>query len=62
MEIWEAAITVAGLGAIASFVLWSLYSRWLTLPIFQPLAKHQQFALFKLMISLTFLFAPCVIG
>jgi hypothetical protein len=62
MEFWQAAVGVAGMGAIASFVLWSLYKRWLDLPIFQKLTKHQQFVLFRTFMVLTFLFALASLG
>ena len=54
--LWKAAVSVAGLGAVASFVLWSLYRQWLTLPIFQQLTKKQLFVLFLVFFFLTFLF------
>lgn len=56
-KLWQAAIAVAGLGGIASFVLWSLYKQWLKLPIFQQLTKDQLFRLFRWFLILTFLFA-----
>lgn len=56
-DFWEIAFTVAGLGAVVSFVLWSLYKQWLSLPIFQRMTKKQQFSLFRLTIILTFVFA-----
>lgn len=57
MELWKAAFAVAGLGAVAAFVIWSLYKQWLQLPIFQTLTKHHQYQLFRLFLILTFLFA-----
>ena len=56
-ELWKLAFGIAGLGAIASFLLWSLYREWLRLSIFQRLTKQQQFSLFRLFLVLTFLFA-----
>ncbi len=56
-ELWKAAFTIAGIGAIGSFILWSLYSKWIKLPIWVSLTKHQQFVLFTLFLTFTFLFA-----
>lgn len=56
-QFWNIAIAAVGLGALATFVLWSLYKQWLKLPIFQQLTKDHQFSLFKLFLLLTFLFA-----
>ncbi len=55
-EFWRIALGIAGLGAIASFLIWSLYRQWLTLPIFQTMTKRQQFILFMTFFLLTFLF------
>lgn len=55
-ELWKAAIGIAGLGAVASFVVWSLYKKWLSLPIFQQMTKEQQYSIFRLFLILTFLF------
>ncbi len=54
---WKATLAVAGLAAIASFVLWSLYKKWLSLPIFSTLTTSQQYRLLRLFLLLTFLFA-----
>lgn len=56
-EFWQVAVGVAGLGAIGSFVIWSIYRQWLSLPIFQTMTKDQQFRLFRLVIVLTFVFS-----
>ena len=56
-EVWKIAIGIAGLGAVAAFVVWSLYSKWLELGIFQRLTKKQQYRLFLLFFWLTFCFA-----
>jgi hypothetical protein len=56
-DVWKIAITLSGLGAVASFILWSLYKQWLSLPIFQTLTRHQQYRLFILFLLLTFFFA-----
>jgi hypothetical protein len=53
---WQAALGVAGLGAVAAFVVWSIYKDWLKLPIFQQMEKEQQYSLFRLVIVLAFLF------
>lgn len=59
---WEAALGVAGLAGVASFVLWSLYKNWLQLDIFQRMTKRQQFILFLTFFILTFLFAMAALG
>ncbi len=61
-EFWKLALGIAGLGAIASFVVWSLYREWLRLPIFQTLTKKQQFTLFQTFLILTFLFGLAGLG
>lgn len=61
-EIWKFAFGIAGIGAITSLVLWSLYQRWLTLDIFQQMTKNQQFILFIIFFVLTFLFAIFGLG
>jgi hypothetical protein len=55
-QLWKVALGIAGLGAVASFVVWSIYRQWLSLPIFQQMTKDHQFKLFRLVIVLTFLF------
>ena len=55
-EFWQVAIGIAGLGAVATFAVWSLYREWLRLPIFQTLTKKQQFSLLRMFLILTFLF------
>ncbi|MCP5135161.1 MAG: hypothetical protein H6976_16610 [Gammaproteobacteria bacterium] len=61
-EFWKLSLSIAGLGAIASFVLLSLYKQWLKLDIFQKLTKSQQFILFIIFLFLTFLFALSTLG
>lgn len=56
-KFWEVAVGIAGIGAISSFVLWSLYKHWLTVPALSRLTKDQIFKLFRLFLVLTFLFA-----
>ena len=56
-DFWKVAVSVAGVGALGAFVLWSLYKQWLKLGIFQRMTKQQQFLLFVLFLVLTFLFA-----
>src|SRR5262249_7360626 len=58
-EFWRIALGIAGLGAIASFVVWSLYREWLRLDIFQRMTKDQQFKLFIIFMVFTFLFGIC---
>jgi hypothetical protein len=57
IEFWKLALGIAGIGAVAAFVIWSLYKKWLSLPIFQRMEKRQQFIIFILFFTLTFLFA-----
>ena len=54
-EVWQVAITIAGLGAVGAFVFWSLYREWLRLPIFPKLTKQQAFRLMQIFLVLTFL-------
>lgn len=61
-EFWKIALSVAGLGAIATFFIWSLYKSWLNLPIFQVLTKKQLFILFVIFLVLSFLFALSALG
>jgi hypothetical protein len=56
-EFWKVALSMAGLSAVAAFVLWSVYKQWLRLPIFQRMTKKQQFELFRLVIVFTFVFS-----
>lgn len=56
-DLWKVAISVSGIGAIGAFVMWSLYRNWLKLDIFQRMTKKQQFRLFVLFMTFTFLFA-----
>lgn len=51
---WRIALGVAGIGAIGFFVFWSLYQRWLTLPIFPVLTQSQTFQLLRYFLFLTF--------
>ena len=55
-KFWKIALGVAGLGAIASFVIWSIYSDVIRLPIFSKLTKDQTFTLLVIVIIFTFLF------
>lgn len=51
---WKAAIGVAGIGAVAFFVFYSLYNKWLTLPIFPQLTQDQAYDLMRWFLLLTF--------
>lgn len=53
---WKVAVTIAGIGGVGSFVIWSLYRQWLRLDIFQRMTTKQQFTIFVLFLSFTFLF------
>ena len=56
-NLWEIAFSLAGIGAIGSFVFWSLYKNYLKLQIFSKLTKKQTFHLMLTFLGLTFLFA-----
>lgn len=51
---WKAALGVAGIGAVAYFVFYSLYKEWLTLPIFPQLTQAQAYDLMRWFLFLTF--------
>ena len=53
-KIWKAAFAVAGIGAVAFFVFYSLYKQWLTLPIFERLSQQQTFAVMVIFLVLSF--------
>jgi hypothetical protein len=53
-NIWKAAFAVAGVGAIAFFVFYSLYKQWLTLAVFAKLSQTQTFAVMVIFLVLTF--------
>src|SRR5262245_22127290 len=55
-EVWKVGFATSGLGAVAAFVVWSVYRQWLRLGVFQQMTKAQQYQLFRLIIVLTFLF------
>ena len=61
-EFWQGALGIAGLGAVVSFVFWSLYRGWLKLPIFQQLTKEQLYKLFRIFLLLTFMLAISYYG
>lgn len=54
---WKTAVSVVGVGAVTSFVMWSLYREWIRLDVWQRMTKRQQFLLFVLFLSFTFFFA-----
>lgn len=54
---WKVAVSLAGLAGVVSFVLWSLYKRWLTVAVFSQLNSAQTYRLFRLFLILTFIFA-----
>lgn len=53
-DFWIAAVTLCGLAGVACFVFYSLYKKWLSLPIFPKLKQDQAFSLFKTFLYLTF--------
>lgn len=54
-KFWKAALGVAGIGAVAFFAFYSLYKKWLSLPIFPQLTQEQAFVLMLVFLALTFL-------
>lgn len=54
---WKTAISLTGIFGLGAFVLYSLYRDWLRLSIFPKLTRAQAYSLFKLFLTLTFLFA-----
>jgi hypothetical protein len=52
---WKAALSVAGIGAVAFFVFFGLYRQWLKLSIFPQLTQEQAFILMLVFLGLTFL-------
>ena len=61
-DLWKVALGVAGLGALACFVFWSLYRQWLKLPIWTQMSKRQQFIVIIVFLGLTFAFAVLALG
>ena len=59
--LWKAAFAVGGVAAIGAFVLWSLYQRWLRLPVFATLTPEQTFILMLVFLSLVFACALAMI-
>lgn len=53
-KFWKAALTVGGLAAIGAFVFWSLYKKWLSLPIFSKMSPDQTFWIMIIFLFLTF--------
>ncbi len=53
-KFFKAALGVAGIGAVAFFVFFSLYREWLKLSIFAALTPDQTFALMMVFLVLTF--------
>ncbi|SMN11492.1 hypothetical protein SPBRAN_1773 [uncultured Candidatus Thioglobus sp.] len=62
VELWKVAFGIAGIAAISTFVLYSLYKDWLNAPAFSTLTKAQRFSLMKMFLVLTFLFALAGLG
>jgi hypothetical protein len=53
-QLWKNAIAIGGLGAIGAFVLWSLYSQLLSLPVFARMNQSQTFVIFLVFMILVF--------
>lgn len=54
-KFWNKALVLAGLSAIGFFVFFSLYNKWLELPIFSSLSQDQTFILMVIFLVLVFL-------
>lgn len=54
-KIWKIAIASSGFGGVGAFVFWSLYNKWLTLPIFSKLSSEHTFIIMLTFLGLTFL-------
>jgi len=54
-RLWSVAFAIGGMAAVGAFVFWSLYSKWLSLPIFSKLTQEQTFVIMLVFLSLTFL-------
>ena len=61
-DLWKVALGVAGLGALACFVFWSLYRQWLKLPIWTQMTRRHQFIVIIVFLGLTFSFAVLALG
>ncbi len=61
-EFWEIAIATAGIGAVGAFVFFSLYKKWLTLPIFRTLTSRQTFIVMLVFLGLVFLSLLSMLG
>lgn len=53
-KFWRAALAVAGLGAVGSFVFWGLYKQWLSLKIFANITSEHTFIIMLVFLVLTF--------
>jgi hypothetical protein len=62
-EFWKIAVGIAGVGAIGSFVFYSLYRQWLKIPgVFDKLSSPDTYRIFRLFLVLTFLFATLALA
>lgn len=52
---WKAALAVGGLATVGVFVFWSLYERWLSLPIFSKMTSTQTFTVMIMFLVLVFI-------
>ena len=50
---WRRAVVACGLGAVGSFVFFSLYKRWLELPVFSRMNSTQTFIAFICFLAFT---------
>jgi hypothetical protein len=54
-KFWRAALGICGLSAVGSFVFYSLYKQYLSLPIFSQMTPGQTFVIMLVFLGLTFL-------
>jgi hypothetical protein len=58
-KFWKPALAVAGIGAVGAFVFYSLYHKWLSLPIFSRLSPDHTFIL--MLVFLVFVFLGLIV-
>ncbi len=54
-KFWKLAVIICGASGVGAFVFWSLYNKWLSLPIFDRLSSTQTFVTMILFLVLVFL-------
>jgi hypothetical protein len=61
-EFWKMALSLTGVSAVGSFVVFSLYKDWLHLPALNKLSGERLYRLFLVFLVLTFLFGVATLG